>query len=151
MPFRWLEIGANYANVCSHFETTILLRFLFFFFLCHDFYFLQILTGFLFKFLLSVVANFLKLLSTLSLCLPLSLLHARSHIFVKSANVAIVNWLRPATSGGSNALLFIQLFLSTNMKANLHNNFCQIFFCFFPVFPLLSSLCWKFKLKLFSF
>lgn len=143
-------------------------------FCCASFYFLswflflQILTGFLFKFLLSVVPNFLTLHGLpSSRCLP-SLSFARSlrtflsnqQMLPLSTDCSLPRLLLLLLSGISCVQL---LFLSTssprsatNMKANLHNNFCQIFVSFGIFLSLLFFLAalqflQKLKLKLFSF
>lgn len=105
-------------------------------FCCASFYFLswflflQILTGFLFKFLLSVVANFLTpFLFVFLLCRSLAPLRT----FLSNQQMLLL----PATSCVAASLWyfwcsvdFVAARSATNMKANLHNNFCQIFVSF---------------------
>lgn len=114
-------------------------------FCCASFYFLswflflQILTGFLFKFLLSVVANFLTPFLSLSsfsvvrllLCAHFCqiskcchcLLTAPCHVLCRCfALVFFVFSCFPVDFDAARS--------ATNMKANLHNNFCQIFVSF---------------------
>lgn len=115
------------------------------FIFCHDFYFCKYWQDFYLNFYCQLLP--ISWLPS-SPCLPsLSFACSFAHIFVKSANVAIVYWLLPATSCVAASLWyflcsaafpvdFVAARSATNMKANLHNNFCQIFVSF-------GIFCWN--------